>query len=219
MDMAETESAYPETVVVPEQPGEDYPVKLFGEWECADAAVDDLGLRRYINTDNMLAPRSRGRHGDTPFHKADVHIVERLMNALHVAGHKGKKHKLTSGHNVGRSQTVFNIIKDTFHRIEDETGENPVHVLADAVENGAPKEEVVTYQRGGIMARKAVVVAPQRRVDLALRHIAQGAYQSREGRKADEALAEEIINAAEDSRDSYAAREKQRREREAQGAR
>lgn len=215
--MADT--AYPENVVTAEQPGEDYPVKLFGEWECADATVDDLGLRRYINTDNILAPKSRGRHGNNPFYKADVNIVERLMNALYVAGHKGKKHKRTSGHNVGKSHTAYNIIKNAFHLIEDETGENPVHVLVDAVENGAPQEEVVTYQRGGIMARKAVAISPQRRVDLALRHIAQGAYRSRDGKKAYEAVAEEIIAASNADKDSYAAREKQRREREAQGAR
>ncbi|MDY6777158.1 MAG: 30S ribosomal protein S7 [Candidatus Nanohaloarchaea archaeon] len=196
-------------------------VKLFDKWDCEEVEVEDDGLRRYINLENIMAPRSRGRHSDKQFYKADVQIVERLLNRLYVAGHRGGKHKVTSGHNVGKSEQLWSMIEDAFEMIEEETGENPVEVLVRAIENSAPREEVVSYQRGGVIARQAVIVAPQRRVDLALRHLVQGAYHDRLATDKDayEALAEEIIGAYEGDSGVRAVRDKERREREAEGAR
>ncbi len=196
-------------------------IKLFDEWDASEAEVSDTGLQRYINTENVMAPRSKGRHSDQQFYRGDVQIVERLLNRMYVAGHKGKKHKVTSGHNIGKSEKLWNVLKDAFHIIEDETGENPVQVLVGAIENSAPTEEVVSYQRGGVMARKAVIVSPQRRVDLALRMLVQGAYEGRlaESGDAAEAIAQEIIGAYENDSTIRAVREKERREKEAEGAR
>ncbi len=195
-----------------------YPVKLFDQWECATAEISDPGLKRYINVDNILVPKSRGRHADQQF-KSEVHIVERLMNRLYVSGHKGKKHFLSSGSNTGKSSRAYRIVKDAFEIVHEKTGENPVQVLVTAVEHSAPKEEVVTYRRGGIMARKAVIVSPQRRVDLALRHLGQGAYTSRDDRSAAQALADNLLKAYNNDRSCKAVREKERREKEASGAR
>ncbi|MCJ7429043.1 MAG: 30S ribosomal protein S7 [Candidatus Nanohaloarchaeota archaeon QJJ-5] len=196
-------------------------VKLFGKWDCEEAEIEDEGLRRYLNLDNIMAPRSRGRHSDQQFYKADVQIVERLLNRLYVAGHRGNKHKITSGHNVGKSEQLWELIEQAFEKVEEETGENPVQVLVKAIENSAAKEEVVSYQRGGVIAREAVIVSPQRRVDLALRMLVQGAYDKRlaESKDAYETLAEEIIGAYQEDTDIRAVRDKQRREREAEGAR
>jgi len=193
----------------------------FGRYDASEVEVGDDGLVRYINLENILAPRSKGRHTERQFYKAEVPIVERLLNRMYVAGHRGQKHYITSGHNTGSSSNLWNTIESAFEIIEEETGENPVQVLVDAIENSSPTEEVVTYQRGGARARKAVLVAPQRRVDLALRIIAQGAYEKRlaNGDKADEVLAQELILAADGNDDARSVREKQRREREAEGAR
>ncbi|PSH00517.1 MAG: 30S ribosomal protein S7, partial [Nanohaloarchaea archaeon SW_7_46_7] len=138
-----------------------------GRWDASEATVSDDGLVRYISLENILAPRSKGRHVEKQFYKADVPIVERLLNRLYVAGHRGQKHYITSGINTGDSEKLWNVIEDAFEMIEEETGENPIQVLVDAIENSSPTEEVVTYQRGGARARKAVLVSPQRRVDLA----------------------------------------------------
>lgn len=196
-------------------------VKIFDRWDAEEAQVTDEGLKRYINTENIMAPRSRGRHADQQFYKADVQVVERLLDHLYVAGHKGKKHKVTSGHNVGKSEKIWGIIEDAFEIIEEETGENPVQVLVTAIENSAPIEEVVSYQRGGVLARKAVIISPQRRVDLALRMLAQGAFHKRLASEEDapETLAQEIIGAYEEDASIRAIRERQRREKEAEGAR
>ncbi|MFB6193130.1 MAG: 30S ribosomal protein S7 [Candidatus Nanohaloarchaea archaeon] len=196
-------------------------IKTFGRWDASEAEISDEGLVRYISLENILAPRSKGRHSEKQFYKADVPIAERLLNHLYVAGHRGKKHYITSGHNIGKSEKLWNIIEDAFEIIEEETGENPFQVLVNAIENSAPVEEVVTYQRGGVRARKAVLVAPQRRVDLALRLLAQGSYENRLASENDavETLTQEIMKAANGDDDVRAVREKERREREAEGAR
>ncbi|MFB6216720.1 MAG: 30S ribosomal protein S7, partial [Candidatus Aenigmatarchaeota archaeon] len=135
--------------------------------------------------------------------------------------HRGKKHYITSGRNTGSSQKLWEVIEEAFEQIEEETGENPIQVLIDAIENSSPMEEVVTYQRGGVRARKAVLVSPQRRVDLALRLLAQGAYEKRLSTSDDavDTLANELMLAADGDTDARAVREKERREREAEGAR
>ncbi|MFB6200210.1 MAG: 30S ribosomal protein S7 [Candidatus Nanohaloarchaea archaeon] len=196
-------------------------ILTMGEWDATEAEIEDDGLVRYISLENILAPRSKGRHEERQFYKADVPIVERLLNRLYVAGHRGKKHYIDSGHNSGDSEKLWKLIEDAFRTVEDETGENPIQVLVDAIENSAPVEEVVTYQRGGVRARKAVIVSPQRRVDLALRLLVQGAYEKRlaEDNDASDILAQEIMLAADGDDNARAVREKERREREAEGAR
>jgi len=55
-----------------------------------------------------------------------------------VAGHRGKKHKLTSGRMVGKTQNVANIVIEAFEIIEKKSQKNPLEVLITAVENAAP---------------------------------------------------------------------------------
>ncbi|MFB6191058.1 MAG: 30S ribosomal protein S7 [Candidatus Nanohaloarchaea archaeon] len=192
-----------------------------GRWDASEVEIEDDGLVRVINLENILAPRSRGRHAEKQFYKAEVPVVERFLNRMYVAGHRGNKHLVDSGQNTGKSDKLWNMLEDIFETIEEETGENPIQVLIDAIENSAPTEEVVTYQRGGVRARKAVLVSPQRRVDLALRLLVQGAYNERLASSEDavETLANELMAAANGSSDVRAVREKERREREAEGAR
>lgn len=196
-------------------------LKMFGRWDNGDVEIHDDGLKRYINLEAIMAPRSRGRHDDKQFYKADVPIVERLLNRMYVAGHRGSKHKISSGHNVGKSGKQWTNIEKAFEIIEDETGQNPIQVLVDALENSSAREEVVSYQRGGVIAREAVVISPQRRIDLALRNLVQGAYEKRlsSEKSASQTLAEEIVGAANEDSSIRAVRDKQRREREAEGAR
>ncbi|MFP4045495.1 MAG: 30S ribosomal protein S7 [Candidatus Aenigmatarchaeota archaeon] len=197
-------------------------MKLFDKWDMEDVEVRDRGLKNYINTEPVLVPRkSHGRHASDRFEKSNVNIVERLMNQLFGAGHRGKKHKVSSGMCGGDSSSAWKIMKETLKIIENRTDENPAEVLVRAIENAALREEVSSYQVGSIIRRKAVITSPQRRVDLTLRHISQGAYSSSVGSEKSmaECLAAEILNAYNEKRDSYAIREKERLEREAAGAR
>lgn len=196
-------------------------ILTFGRWDSEEVEVNDDGLVRYINLENIMEPRSKGRHTDKQFYKAEVPIVERLLNRMYVAGHRGNKHLITSGRNTGQKAKLWRIIEDVFGEIEDQTGENPIQVLVNAIENSAPVEEVVTYQRGGARARKAVIVSPQRRVDLALRLLVQGAYENRlaSSKDAVQALKEELVGAHNNDDSVRAVMTKQRKEKEAEGAR
>jgi small subunit ribosomal protein S7 len=196
-------------------------MKMFDRWEVEDLETRDMGLKNYIKLDPMMAPKSHGRHASDRFEKSNVNLVERLMNHLMGPGHRGKKHKVSSGECGGSYSEIYKIMVKTFEEIEDREGENPVEVFLRAIENSALREEVSSYQVGSIIKRKAVITAPQRRVDLALRHMAQGAYSNAvgSGKKMYECLADEILAAYHENRESYAIREKERLEREAAGAR
>lgn len=197
-------------------------IKLFDKWDLSSVDVDDLGLKEYISLEPVLIPnKSHGRHAANQFHKSDVNIVERLINKLQNPGHRGKKHKISSGMCGGNVETATKIVKNSLEIIEDKLDKNPVTVLVNAIENTALMEEVSSYQVGSIIARKAVITSPQRRVDLSLRHMVQGAYSQnlKSDKDMEQCLAEEILAASNDSKDSFAVRQKDKSEREAAGAR
>lgn len=197
-------------------------IKLFDKWSTDNISVNDQGLKRYISLKPVIVPRSFGRQAKHQFHKSQMHIVERLMNHMFVPGHRGKKHLITSGGNVGKTSKIYEILQGTFQTLEKKTGKNPVEVLVRAIENAALREEITSFQVGGIIVRKAVITSPQRRIDLALRLIVQGSYQKAFNKKKTmaETLADEIFACYNyDSQNSHAIREKERIEREAGGAR
>lgn len=197
-------------------------IKIFGKWDMGGVEVKDAGLKEYINLKPMFVPKTAGRYSKQQFYKSKVNIVERLINRLMVPGHMGKKHVISSGRATGKYFTHYNTVKAAFKRIEKQTKRNPIEVLIRAIENAARREEIAAYQVGGIIIRRAVVTSPQRRVDLALRVITQTAYKQSFGKKENmaAALANEIIAAAaNDASKSAAVKEKERIEREAEGAR
>jgi len=197
-------------------------LKLFDRWDTEDIKVEDDGLKNYINLKPIIIPKTFGRFAGKQFHKSNMNIVERLANHLFVSGHRGKKHHITSGGNVGKTFKVWKIIEDTFSMLETRAKKNPVEVFVRAVENAAPREEITSFQVGGIIVRKAVITSPQRRVDIALRLISQAAYQKSfaKPKKMSQSLADEIFAAYNnDSQNSHAVKERERKEREATGAR
>jgi len=171
--------------------------KMFGKWS-TDFPVLDQGLKPYINLAPYHVPISAGRAIKKQFWKSKKSIVERLMGKLLIPGHKGKKHVWTSGVHGGKIITIYNIIKKTFEIIENKTKKNPIEVFVRALETASPKEGVATIEYGGIRYPKASDLAPQRRIDLALRWMTQGAFTaSRKNKKHMwDALAEEIIAAS-----------------------
>jgi len=195
--------------------------KIFDKWPTDGIQVKDLGLEKYINLTPYVMPKSRGKHR-SPFHKSKMNIIERLMNKMTVPGHRGKKHTITSGKVVGKSVKTYKILKESFERIEQITKKNPVEVLVRAIEHSALREEIAAYQVGGIIVRRAVITSPQRRVDIALKNIAQASYRKAFGKKDTivDSLTNEIIGAYNnDASKSDAIREKERIERESESAR
>ena len=193
-----------------EQKKEEKEIKLFGKWSFKDVEVKDLGLKRYISLKPVAVPHTMGRHEHKRFGKADVNIVERLVNNL-----------MRPGKNAGRKAKAVNIVKHAFEIIHLRTGRNPIEVLVRAVENSALCEDTTRIAYGGIVYHLSVDVSPQRRVDLALRHICEGAQQAamHNPRSIEECLAEELILAANHDMKSYAVSRRHELERIAQASR
>jgi small subunit ribosomal protein S7 len=196
-------------------------IKIFDRWSTKGIEVLDPGLKNYINLVPSIVPKTGGKYR-RQFHKSKKNIVERLITKLMVPGHRGKRHRITSGRVVGKYITNYNIVKETFEKIENVTKKNPIEVFVRAIENVSLREEIANYQIGGIIVRRAVITSPQRRVDVALKNIAQAAYKKSFGKKEkmSDVLANEIIGSYNnDKNKSEAVSEKERIEREAEGAR
>ena len=197
-------------------------IKMFGIWEMDDLVVDDPGLKDYISLRPVIVPRSGGRHGNKQFYKSKISLVERLMNHLFVSGHRGKKHLLSSGNQTGNVSANWKTMKETLTLLEKYTKKNPLQVLITAVENAALREEVTSFQVGGIMARKAVITSPQRRIDLAMRIISQTVKRKAHSnpKSLGVCLADELMACYNnDGSKSVIIKDKERIEREATGAR
>jgi small subunit ribosomal protein S7 len=185
-------------------------IKLFQKWSFKDISVVDIGLQRYLNLTPMVAPHSMGRHEHQRFRKAKVNIVERLINGL-----------MRSGKNSGKKAKATNIVKETFEIINVKTGKNPIEVLVKAVENASPCEDTTRISYGGVVYHLSVDVAPQRRIDLAIRHITEGARTAslNNPRSIQETLADELILAANKDIKSAGVAKRNEIERVAQSSR
>ena len=197
-------------IILSQKAEEKQDVKLFEKWSFKDVQVKDLGLQRYITLKPTVVPHSMGRHEHKRFRKANINIVERLVNNL-----------MRPGKNAGKKAKAMNIVRQAFEIIHLRTDRNPVEALVRAVENSAPCEDTTRISYGGIVYHLSVDVAPQRRVDLALRNICEGARMAsaHNPRSIEECLAEELVLAANRDIKSYAVSKRYELERVAQANR
>ncbi|MEZ3144339.1 30S ribosomal protein S7 [Halobaculum sp. MBLA0143] len=181
---------------------------LFGEWDVSEIEYDDPSTRDYITVTPIA--HTMGRHADKQFQKSELSVVERLINRL-----------MQTDENTGKKQQATRIVKDAFDEIHSREDENPIQTLVTAVENAAPREETVRLKYGGISVPKAVDVAPQRRVDQALKFIADGVQSGSYKTTTDVStvLAEQLIGAASNDVNTYAINQKEENERVAAAAR
>jgi len=185
-------------------------IQLFEKWSFKDIKVNDLGLQRYISLRPVVTPHSMGRHEHKRFRKANVNIVERLANNI-----------MRPGKNTGKKAKVTNMVRHALEIVSLRTGKNPIEVLVRAVENSSPCEDTTRISMGGIAYHLSVDVSPQRRIDLALRHITNGARQASANnpRSIDECLADELILAGNHDVKSFAVAKRNEIERVAQASR
>jgi len=198
-----------------------YPTfKIFDLYDLSGIEVKDPGLKPVINLQPRLILKSHGRNVQR-FGQAKVNVVERLMNRIAVAGHRGKKHKIMKGLATGKYTKNMMIVLGAFKLIEKRTEKNPVEVFVKAIENSAPRDEITVIEYGGARYPQAVDVSPLRRINLVLRWIVHGASDKAFNKKKTltEALAEEIILASEGNGDSFAMRKKNESEKQADSAR
>lgn len=185
-------------------------INLFGKWSLEGVEVKDPGLKRYISLKPVFSPHSMGRHEHGRFRKAEVNIVERLINNL-----------MRPGRRAGKKTRAINAVRNALEIIHLRTGRNPIELLVKAVENSAPCEDTTRISFGGVVYHLAVDISPQRRVDLALRFLSAGARRTafNNPRPLDEWLAEELISAANLDMKSHAIQKRHEMERVAMSSR
>jgi len=188
-------------------------IKLFGRWSCDDVHVSDMSLADYIAVKEKYArylPHSAGRYAAKRFRKAQCPIVERLTNSL-----------MMKGRNNGKKLMAVRIVKHAFEIIYLLTDKNPLSILVAAIINSGPREDSTRIGRAGTVRRQAVDVSPLRRVNQAIWLLCTGAREAafRNIKSIAECLADELINAAKGSSNSYAIKKKDELERVAKSNR
>jgi small subunit ribosomal protein S7 len=191
---------------------------LFNKWSSNDIEIQDSGLKNVIALDPAIIPISFGRHEHQRLKKAEVHIIERLVNKLM---HFGKKYAKNTGRMGGKKGRMIKTVKTALELIYYETGKNPMELLIRAIENAAPNEDTTRIVYGGVVYHVSVDVAPLRRVDLALRFIAEGVRETTYSnpKTIEEALAREIVLASNNSMESHSVKKKNEQERIAMSSR
>jgi len=198
--------------------------KLFNKWSFNDVIVSDLSLIRYINLDPIVVPHSFGRKTRGRFEKANLNIVERLINKIMRSG-QGKRKlsgKFIRGRgSCGKKVEAMAIVDKAFEIIEKQTKQNPIQVLVKAIENASPREDVTRIKKGGVAYTLAVDVSPMKRLDEAVKNIALGGFGMSFNKKitAEQALADEIIAAANNDIKSSSIKRKDEVERIAKASR
>eukprot|EP01090_Pellita_catalonica_P022064 TRINITY_DN843_c0_g1_i1.p1 TRINITY_DN843_c0_g1~~TRINITY_DN843_c0_g1_i1.p1 ORF type:complete len:202 (-),score=29.77 TRINITY_DN843_c0_g1_i1:36-641(-) len=190
-------------------------VKLFNKWTFADVKCDDYSLDDFMSINQNpkffnYVPHTAGRYQVKRFRKVQCPIVERLTNSL-----------MMHGRNNGKKLMAVRIVQHTFEIIHIITGRNPIQVLVDALIKAGPREDSTRIGSAGTVRRQAVDVSPLRRVNQGIYLITQGARLAafRSIKTISECLADEIINAAAESPNSYAIKKKDGLERVAKSNR
>jgi len=188
-------------------------VKLFGKWTFDGVEVRDISLVDYIactGSHAVFLPHTAGRYQKKRFRKASCPIVERLACCL-----------MRKGRNSGKKLMACRVVQQTLEIIHLLTDQNPIQVVVDAIINSGPREDSTRVGGAGVVRRQAVDMSPFRRVNYALYLLATGAREAsfRNLKTIAECLAEELINAARGSSNSYAIKKKDEIERVAKSNR
>lgn len=123
------------------------------------------------------------RHPIKPDYKYESQEVAKLINYIMTGG---------------RKELARSIVYDAFEQIADETDEDAVDVFKEAIENVGPFMEVRSRRIGGATYQVPYEVDARRRLQLALRWIKSAAQSSQSSEPLEDALAREIMKAADD---------------------
>ena len=129
-------------------------------------------------------------------------VVTRLINNIMLDGKKGVAEKIVYG---------------AFDRIKEQTGKDPVEVFETAMNNVMPQLEVKARRIGGATYQVPMEVKPERRQTLGLRWLTEFSRKRSEKTQA-ERLANEIMDAANNTGASVKRKEEMHRMAEANKA-
>ncbi len=96
---------------------------------------------------------------------------------------------------AGKKSVASRVVYDAFEIAEQKAGKPGLEVFEKAMENVSPQMELRSRRIGGANYQVPVEVRPERKVALALRWIIESA-RSQKGKPMSEKLAEELINAS-----------------------
>ncbi|MBD2092785.1 30S ribosomal protein S7 [Microcoleus sp. FACHB-1515] len=119
--------------------------------------------------------------------------------------------------NSGKKSIAFNIIYDAFKIIEERTGGDPLETFERAVKNATPLVEVKARRVGGATYQVPMEVRSDRGTALALRWLTQFS-RARAGRTMAGKLANELMDAANETGSAIRRREETHRMAEANKA-
>jgi len=128
---------------------------------------------------------------------------------------------MMNGRNNGKKLMAVRIVQHAFEIIHLVTEQNPIQVLVDAIVNTGPREDSTRIGSQGTVRRQAVDVSPLRRVNQAISLLTIGTRESafHNSKSVSECLADELVNAAKGSSNSYAIKKKDELERVAKSNR
>merc|ERR1711912_34273 len=176
-------------------------VKLFNKFSFEGVSVNEIPLVDYIAVkanNAVFLPHSAGRWTKKRFKKAQCPLVERITNSL-----------MMHGRNNGKKIMAVRIMKHT------------MEIISDAVVNSGAREDSCRIGSAGVVRRQSIDESPLRRVNQAIHLLTTGAREAafRNIKTIAECLAEEFINAAKGSSNSYAIKKKDEIERVAKANR
>ncbi|KAJ6160402.1 hypothetical protein N7470_003798 [Penicillium chermesinum] len=170
-------------------------VLLFNKWSYEDVEVRDISLTDYVQIRSpVYISHTAGRYAAKRFRKAQCPIIERLTNSL-----------MMNGRNSGKKLMAVRIVAHAFEIIHVMTDQNPLQVAVDAIVNCGPREDSTRIGSQG--------------TSIALLTIGAREASFRNIKSISECLAEELINAAKGSSNSYAIKKKDELERVAKSNR
>lgn len=199
-----------------------------------------IAVKQYGN--KVFIPHTAGRYQKKRFRKSSCPIVERLVCSLMMHGRNNGK-KLMATRIVKHTFEIIHLLTDEnpiqvgverIQMLKYRCGEKTLSltyypfvshfvfkVLVNAVVNSGPREDSTRIGSAGTVRRQAVDVSPLRRVNVALYLLTTGAREAafRSIKTIAECLADELINAAKGSSNSYAIKKKDEVERVAKANR
>jgi small subunit ribosomal protein S7 len=186
-----------------------YLFPILERYKNEEIKIEDKGLVRYINLETSTLYIG-GMYSNKKFGKSKLFLIERLINNM-----------MRTEHFTGKKTKALKVVKKALEIIEKKTKSNPLQVIVNAIQNAAPREEIIRLHFGGIAVPRAVDIAPQRRIDIALRNLCLGAISAshKNKKKIENCLADEIIKAAKNDTSSFAISKKDDIERIARSAR
>ncbi|KAF8361439.1 hypothetical protein PRIPAC_88362, partial [Pristionchus pacificus] len=172
-------------------------VKLFGKWNLQEVNFADISLVDYIAVKEKYAkyPLCWTLPGCKPTLAEST--VKHLACSL-----------MMRGRNDGKKLMTVRIVKHSFEIIHLHTEENPVQMLVNVVINSGPREDSTRIERAGTVRRRASLNQVSKFE--VMWPLCAGAREAvfRNIKTIAECLADELINAAKGSSNSYAIKKK-----------